>query len=197
MSKKYKITPEYVLSIIIDFDGISLAVTKEQEIFNLFFINTYSQIHSKLDEHIIKQKLMYKINSIFEEYPIDTLLLEQEKLTIDKIDRYPDPYILSNILLKYSVHISIEDSYLQKVKYFMEIPIWDWTNTIFNKKARYTIDLYKNHILTRGLIGSEEIQEEVKLNNYYKVLCFSECSLYPKLMDKKYQLNYERGGNCE
>ena len=100
-------------------------------------------------------------------------------------------------MLNYSIQITLEDNYLDKIKYFIQLPEWEWLPTILNKKSRYAIDLYKNHILSKSFNGDDLLKEQLNSGNYYKVLCLSECSLYSKLMNKKYQVNYRRGGENE
>lgn len=189
MSKNYKIEPEFVITLIVDFNGISIATTKEQTIYDLFFIPIIS-VNKKLEEQELKQKILYKIDELLYKYNINTIIMERNKLFTDKMDKYPDPYILSDILLKYSIQITLEDNYINKIKYFMQLPDWEWVPTILNKKSRYAIDLYKNHILSKGFNGDDILKQKLDSGNFFKVLCLSECSLYDKLMNKKFQINY-------
>lgn len=118
-------------------------------------------------------------------------MIEENKLFIDKIDKYPDPYVLKNILLQYSIQITLEDNYLEQLKYFFVIPQKEWISTILNYYARYAIDFYKNHILEK-IESYEEYKDLIESGNFYKILCFSECCSYSKFMNKKYLINYKQ-----
>lgn len=164
--------------------------------YNIPFIITNSTGEIQLMTHIEKSSLTYykirkrcieKINSLCMQYPIDTIIIEQNKLFIDKIDRYPDPIIYRNILLGFGIQISIEDNFYETIKYILELPNHDWTNTVLNSKVKYSIDLYKSHVLLRDI--SENFLNIIEKNNYYKAICLSESTLYSNLMNKKYQIN--------
>lgn len=130
------------------------------------------------------------IDSILNDYDVDTILLEQNKLFIDKIDRYPDPYIMRDILLGFSIQTSIEDKYYDKVKYILQIPEYDWKTKVLNNKTTYSIDLYKAHIELRYF--DTETLQQINSNNYYKAICLSESVFHTPLMNKKYQINKEK-----
>lgn len=136
----------------------------------------------------IRKKLRLKLEEIFKAYAIDTILLEQNQLFIDKIDRYPDPYVLRNIQLGFSIKTMIEDIYWEQVKYIFEIPRWEWKKEVLNKKVEYAIDLYKSHILLGHNLSKENL-ELYDCNNYYEALCFSESLQYSKFLNKKYVIN--------
>lgn len=138
-------------------------------------------------QHIIRKNFVEKLDKLIKEYSVDTIIIEQNKLFIDKIDRYPDPYVLQNVLLDYSLKVIIEDKYWETIKYIIELPQKEWQETILNRYTKYAIDLYKSHILQRDLDNNTlKIIDE---NNYYRSLCLSESSLYDSLMKKKYQIN--------
>ena len=86
---------------------------------------------------------------------------------------------------------------LDKVKYFIVLPDYEWTGIVLNKKARYTIDFFKNYVINKGFNFEENLVDEFNSHNYYKVLCLSECIHYSSLMNRKYQINYQRGGKNE
>ena len=148
-------------------------------------------LKNKIIEHDFKVKLVNIINNLIEIYNIDSIFIEENKLFIDKIDKYPDPYILRNILLQYSIQITLEDNYLTNLKYFFVIPQKEWVSTILNYYSRYTIDFYKEHILEKIYLY-ENYKDIIEANNFYKTLCFAECCSYSKFMNKKYLVNYKQ-----
>ena len=54
-----------------------------------------------------RKRVLEFIENFVKQYTIDTILLEQNKLFIDKIDRHPDPYVMFNVCLGYGLKISI------------------------------------------------------------------------------------------
>lgn len=145
---------------------------------------------SKLSKsyYMIRKSIIEKIKELLEKYNINTIYLETCNLFIDKMDKYPDPLIFQNTLLKYGIKISIEDNFYYNFSYIMEIPNLEWKRTIFNKRVTYAMDLYKQHtILNRNL--DQETIKLIDTNNYYEALCFSEVCLFDKFLNKKYQIN--------
>lgn len=140
-----------------------------------------------LTNYKIRQTFMEKVSNLVDTYSIDTIIMEQSKLFIDKIDKFPDPYVLRNVTLSYGLKISIEDKYYSTIKYLIELPEQEWKNKILGKHTRYSIDLYKAHILQRDL--DENTLNVINENNYYRTMCLSESVLYNELMNKKYQTN--------
>ena len=136
----------------------------------------------------VRKMLKAKMENLINDYGVDTILLEQNQLFIDKIDKYPDPYVLRNVQLGFGIQVTIEDTYWERVKYIMEIPKWEWKKEVLNKRADYAIDLYKSHILHRQDID-EETLKNIDDNNYYEALCLSESMLYSKFLHKNYQIN--------
>lgn len=146
-----------------------------------------SNITKSGSHYSIRKNLIEKIHQCLNQYNIDTILLDQNKLFIDKIDRYPDPYILKNVLLGYGVQISIEDHFYNTIKYILAIPDYEWKSKVLNKNAKYSIDLYKSHILNCSVYS--DYIDIINTNNYYRSLCLSESMLFDTLMNKKYQIN--------
>ena len=103
--------------------------------------------------------------------------MEKNQLFIDKIDRYPDPLVYRNITLGFGIK-----------KYIIELPQNDWRSTILNRTTKYSIDLYKSHILNT-LDESEDRMKIIETYNFYKVLCLSESVKFDNLMNRKYQTN--------
>ena len=136
----------------------------------------------------IRKNLISKLNELFLEYEIDTVIYEKNQLFIDQMTKYPDPLVYENILLGYGIEISLEDNLYEKINYLLSFPIQEWRLEILNKFVKYAIDLYKDHILLRGEFTEEEFNT-IEKYNYYKVLCLSECIFSDKLMNKKYQIN--------
>ena len=135
----------------------------------------------------IRKSTITTIDKLIQEYNIDTILFEQNKLFIDKIDKYPDPYVLKNIILGFGIQISIEDNYYKSLT-LLSLSDYEWKNSVLNRKVKYTIDLYKAHILHRTDIPLKFLVD-IENNNYYKAICLSESILFDNLMDKKYQIN--------
>ena len=135
----------------------------------------------------IRRSAIQTIDNLIKNYNVDTILFEQNKLFIDKIDKYPDPYILKNIMLGFGIQISIEDKYYESLT-ILSLPEYEWKNNILGRKATYAIDLYKAHILHRTNIPVKFLVN-IENNNYYKAICLSESILFDSLMDKKYQVN--------
>lgn len=141
-----------------------------------------------LSYYQVRKQLKILIDKLISKYCVDTILIEQNQLFIDKIERYPDPYVLRDIKLGFSIQVMLEDNYWEKVKYILEIPRYEWKKEILNSKVDYAIDLYKNHIKLRQDLSSE-LMEQCDSNNYYETLCLSECILCSKFLHKKYQIN--------
>ena len=139
------------------------------------------------NHHNIRTRLISHIEPLLTQFNVDMIILEQKKLFTDTFSKYPDPYILRNVTLSFGINISIEDAFWDKVKYILEIPRKDWTDKILGKADRYSIDLYKSHILQQSI--SSELLTTIEQNNYYKALCLSESIWFDRLMDKKYQIN--------
>lgn len=135
----------------------------------------------------IRQATINTIDRLIHHYNIDTILFEQNKLFIDKIDKYPDPYVLKNIMLGFGIQISIEDKYYESLT-IISLPEYEWKNSILSKKVTYAIDLYKSHILHRTDIPIKYLVD-IENNNYYKAICLSESILFDNLMNRKYQIN--------
>lgn len=150
-------------------------------------ILSMSNITKLQKHHLVRQRLIEQINNCKEQYNIDTILLDQNKLFIDKIDRYPDPYVLRNVLLGYGIQISIEDNFYDSIKYILALPDYEWKSKILNTNAKYSIDLYKSHILEQSIYS--DYIDIIDSNNYYRALCLSESTLFDVLMIRKYQIN--------
>ena len=91
------------------------------------------------------------------------------------------------MLLGFGIQTSIEDNFYESLT-ILSVPDYEWAGKVLNKKARYSIDLYKAHILNRTNIPIKFLVT-IENNNYYKAICLSECVLFDSLMDRKYQIN--------
>ena len=140
------------------------------------------------DNHTIRKGVVNVIQDTINKYNIDTIILEQNQLFIDRIDRYPDPSVMKNIILGFGIKVAIEDNFWDTIENIMEIPKYEWKNAILNKKVDYAIDLYKSHIIQENIYTPTELQD-IDNNNYYETLCMSEISLCNKYMNKKYKIN--------
>lgn len=139
------------------------------------------------NHHNIRTRLISHIEPLLTQFNVDMIILEQNKLFTDTFSKYPDPYILRNVTLSFGINISIEDAFWDKVKYILEIPRKDWTDKILGKADRYSIDLYKSHIMHYNF--DDNTLNNIDINNYYKTICLSESVFYDSLMNKKYQVN--------
>ena len=77
--------------------------------------------------------------------------------------------------------------YVAGIKYILGLPEMEWRKQVLNSSVKYSIDLYKSHILQHSI--SSELLTTIEQNNYYKALCLSESIWFDRLMDKKYQIN--------
>ena len=135
----------------------------------------------------IRRNLINLIDDLLDKYEINMIILEQNQLFIDKIDRHPDPFVLRDIQLGYGIKISVDDKYHNTIKYILGLPEMEWRKQVLNSSVKYSIDLYKSHILQQSI--SSELLTTIEQNNYYKALCLSESIWFDRLMDKKYQIN--------
>lgn len=180
-----KIIPTVILTLDVQNNNcIPITVTTNTN--TILAITSVSKVGS---HYKIRQQLLKFIDLFINQYNINTIIMEQNKLFIDKIDRHPDPFVLSNITLGYGIKISIQDKYYNSVKYIFELPQKEWKDNILNKSVKYSIDLYKSHILLRDL--GQDFLQIIDKNSCYKALCLSESVLYKSLMHKKYLINKE------
>lgn len=141
-----------------------------------------------IDEYYFARKsVISEINNIISEYGVDTILMEQNKLFTDKMDKYPDAHTLRNIIFNFSLQVSIEDMYFDKLV-LLSIPEYEWKKAIFGRGTFLTMDLYKSHVLRRCDIPIKFFID-IEKNNYYKAICLSESILFGNLMHTKYQIN--------
>ena len=140
-----------------------------------------------ITSYILRHNVLNQIDDLIQTYNVDTILFEKNKLFLDKIDKYPDTYVLRDVILGFGVQVAIEDKYYEKLT-LISLPEYDWKNSILGNRARYAIDLYKSHILNRTDIPIKYLVN-IENNNYYKAICLSESILFDNLMDKKYQIN--------
>lgn len=181
--KKYKIEPSITLTIDI------------HSLFNIVFIIrdkignilSMTNIIKNISNYKTRQSVIAHLDYLIQEYQPDTLIYEQNQLFIDKIDRYPDPLVMRNIKCGFGIKVSIEDKYYGIFKYILELPEQEWRKCILNTNTKYSIDLYKAHILEQSF--TEEQLTDIELNNYYKALCLSESIWFDRLMNRKYQIN--------
>lgn len=181
--KKTKIEPNIIITL--DIHGY----------LNIPFIVRDNEGHILKLCHVVKDYSFYKtrksviemLDNLIQEFNADTIIIEQNQLFIDKIDRYPDPSVLRNIQLGFGIKTSIDDKYHNTIKYILELPIQEWRRYVLNSSVKYSIDLYKAHILEQSL--AEEELTIIAEYNYYKALCLSESIWFDRLMDRKYQIN--------
>lgn len=190
MSKKLEIEPNIVLTIGIEYDKVNLVVKDISDYIIKLVSVPIVFGYNKVQEHKLKQNIAVSINEMLTAQAVDTILMEKCKLSIDKINMFPDPYVLRNILLQYSIQISLEDNFLDRVKYFFEVPQKEWMSTILNRNSTYSIDLFKRHILEE-MEYEDELLKIIDTQNFYKTLCFSESIHFKNIANKKYLINKE------
>ena len=180
-----KIKPSIILTLDIqNYYGIPMVVTTSTN-----DILAITKIMKGGTHYKIRQQVMEFVDLFLQKYNIDTILMEQNKLFIDKIDRHPDPFVLSNITLGYGIKISLQDKYYNKIHYILELPQKEWTDKVLNRTTKYSIDLYKSHIALRDL--TQDYMNIIEQNHCYKALCLSESVSFDVLMNKKYWINKE------
>ena len=180
-----KIKPSIILTLDIqNYYGIPMVVTTSTN-----DILAITKIMKGGTHYRIRQQVMEFVDLFLQKYNIDTILMEQNKLFIDKIDRHPDPFVLSNITLGYGIKISLQDRYYNKIHYILELPQKEWTDKVLNRTTKYSIDLYKSHIALRDL--TQDYMNIIEQNHCYKALCLSESVSFDVLMNKKYWINKE------
>lgn len=138
--------------------------------------------------YVVRRQLLIQIQELYEKYNIDTILIDENKLFIDKIDRHPDPYVLFNVTLGYGIKISIDDKFHDTIKYILELPEQEWRTKVLSKSVKYSVDLYSQHILHSHKFDTNTLNL-IQNNNYYRALCLSESIFHKSLMQKKYQIN--------
>lgn len=180
-----KIKPSIILTLDTqNYYGIPMVVTTSTN-----DILAITKIMKSGTHYKIRQQVMEFVDLFLQKYNIDTILMEQNKLFIDKIDRHPDPFVLSNITLGYGIKISLQDRYYNKIHYILELPQKEWTDKVLNRTTKYSIDLYKSHIALRDL--TQDYMNIIEQNHCYKALCLSESVSFDVLMNKKYWINKE------
>ena len=180
-----KIKPSIILTLDIqNYYGIPMVVTTSTN-----DILAITKIMKGGTHYKIRQQVMEFVDLFLQKYNIDTILMEQNKLFIDKIDRHPDPFVLSDITLGYGIKISLQDKYYNKIHYILELPQKEWTDKVLNRTTKYSIDLYKSHIALRDL--TQDYMNIIEQNHCYKALCLSESVSFDELMNKKYWINKE------
>ena len=180
-----KIKPSIILTLDIqNYYGIPMVVTTSTN-----DILAITKIMKSGTHYRIRQQVMEFVDLFLQKYNIDTILMEQNKLFIDKIDRHPDPFVLANITLGYGIKISLQDKYYNRIHYILELPQKEWTDKVLNKTTKYSIDLYKSHIALRDL--TQDYMNIIEQNHCYKALCLSESVSFDELMNKKYWINKE------
>ena len=184
MPKSTKIKPNIVLTITIhNYLNIPFIVTNSLgQILDTFNITKVGSNYN------IRKRVIDMINVIRSSYEVDTIILEQGKLFLDKIDKYPDPYVLRDVVLEFGIQVAIEDAFWDNY-IILAFPEYEWKAEVLGKyKSKYAIDLYKSHVLHRCDIPKKQLIN-IDVNNYYETVCLSECVLFDKLMNKKYQVN--------
>ena len=107
MSKPKK-EPNLILCIIVDSYSIIKLCIRNIEGELLYISNI---IGLGLSQYEIRQQVLNSITSLLDKYPIDTLIMEKTNLFTDGITFNPDWRTYSNVLLNYSLQITLDDIY--------------------------------------------------------------------------------------
>ena len=181
---KYKIEPNNILTIDYSSGFYISYVIKN----NLNEIIHLSSTTIDLHNYITRKNLIDHVKTLIEEYNIDMIIMEENKLFTDTISKFPDPYVLKNILLGYGIQTSIEDNFFEVIKYIMYLPEYEWKTIILNKKAKFMMDVYKEHTFLTSSIDPS-MYNDIETYNHYKAICLSQSSEYSKLMNAQYWVN--------
>ena len=152
---------------------------------NILYQQTFNYSTINDSNYIIRKNVMGHCANIINRFNVDTILMEQTKLFTDSFSKYPDPQIYKNVTLSYSIQVSVEDHFMDVVDNILVIPYTDWTQEVLNTRFKYIMDRCKEHILLDTNLTDEQLTKIQELNSY-QALCFSECTNYDKLMNKKY-----------
>ena len=182
---KRKIEPNIVLTLNSN-DMFDVKMVLRDGIGNILELRSVSKLPKM---HITRRNVVNVINELLQVYEIDTIILEEVKLFLDRIDKYPDPYVLQNVCLGYGLRVAIEDNFYNRIKYIMEYSRYEWRKYILGNN-KYGIDLFKNHILLSNVLSEADI-EKLDEGRFYEVLCMSEIVRHNSLLNKKYQINID------
>lgn len=180
---KTRINPQIVITIDIHSNIIIPIVVRD------CFLNVLEMTHigGIAKDYTVRKCLINKIDELIQKYNPDTILIESNKLFIDKIDRHPDPLVLRNICRGFGLQTSIDDKYHNDIANIIALPNYEWHKAVLGNSMRYSFDLYKAHIKEQHFSVDEF--STIDKYNYYQVLCLSESVQYEHLMNKKYLLN--------
>ena len=161
--------------VVTDLDGTIIALSAIDKLF--------------LPGYNVRKRCVETADILIKNHHVDTIIMEDNQLFIDKIDRFPDPYVMRNIVLGFGIKTAIEDRYLESMRYIFEFPEHDWRTKILNPAVKYSIDLYKAHVKQREDL-SEDFMKIIDDGNYYRAICLSESARYSSLMKEKYLVDY-------
>lgn len=180
---KSKIEPNIILTICIN-DMFDIKMVLKDIDGNILDLRSTSKLPKM---YIIRKNIINIIEELLQIYEIDTIILEETKLFLDRIDKYPDPYILNNICLGYGIKVAIEDNFYTRIKYILEYPKYDWRKYVLGN-IKYGVDIFKKHILVSNTLTEDDINK-IDTGRYYEVLCMSDVVKYDSLLNIKYQIN--------
>lgn len=189
MGDRNKIDPAVILTICTS-NPFSISMTVTSRFGKILALE---EISSKGKEVVVCRLLLNCAEKLVQDYGVDLIIMEECKLLVDRIDRFPDNRILRDITLAYGVAMFIEYTFWEQCKILL-FPDYLWRKEVLgSRSAKYSIDLYKSHILHRGDIPKKTLID-IEKGNYYECLCLSECATSGTLCNKKYQINKEIKG---
>ena len=183
MRKKSKLEPNIIITYSTNnIDNIPIVITDSK--CNILHMEDVSK---QGPDYLVRIRFIKRLMKLQEQFNVDTIVMEKNKLFIDKIDKYPDPLVLKDVLLGYGLQISVENTFYDTML-LIAYPEYEWKKFVLNNRVKYAIDLYKSHILYRSNITKEQL-EIINLGRYYESVCLSESILFGELLDNKYQIN--------
>lgn len=136
----------------------------------------------------IRRNAIEKMSELISKYNVTSIILEENKLFTDSITKYPDPYLLRNVLLGFGIQVSIEDKYLGNIPNIFILPSIEWRDTVLGKNTRSAIDRCKTHVMQQLRRYSEKDLLYIDKHQNYEALCLSESVIHKNLIHKKYLL---------
>ena len=141
-----------------------------------------------LKDYSVRKRCVDSIKELRTKFNINTIIIEQNSLFTESIGKYPDPYLLRNVVLGFGIKISIEDAFLKDIENILELPANEWRDSILGRRTRYSFDRCKAHILNKSEVYTLEQIAYIEEHKNYEVLCLADSVNFNNLIHKKYKL---------